>query len=212
LTDVLHPEEIITSFTLIRHGHTVATEQGLLYSDPNAPLTEKGIEQAHRVAKWLANHRPELLLSSPAIRVRSSSDIIAKELDMPIAIINGLDEWHIGDWEGRSYLDLKKNEPDAYELWSADPIHNAPPGGESILQVAMRVGTYLKLMIDKYSGKHVALVTHAGIVRAIILHALGMPVENFWRISIPTGSIAKVDFSPSFATVQFLGLRPGENA
>jgi len=212
LSEVLHPEETITSFTLIRHGHTRATEQGLLYSDPNAPLTDKGIDQAQRVAKWLVNHKPELLLSSPAIRVRSSSDIIAKELDMPIEIVDGLDEWHIGDWEGRSYLDLKKNEPEAYQRWSADPIHNAPPGGESILQVATRVGTHLKSMIEKHGGKHIALVTHAGVVRSILSHALGMPIDNFWRISIPTGSIAKVDFSESFATVHFLGLRPGENA
>jgi ribonuclease H / adenosylcobalamin/alpha-ribazole phosphatase len=212
LTETLHPEETITSFTLIRHGHTRATEQGLLYSDPNAELTEKGIQQADQAADWLAKNKPEVLLSSPALRVRSSSEIIAKRVDMSIEIMDGLDEWHIGDWEGRTYLDIKKNDPDLYQKWSADPIHNAPPGGESIQQLAERASNQLREMIAKYKGKRIALITHAGIVRSIIVHALEMPVENFWRISIPTGSISKVDFSDNFATVHFLGLRPGENS
>jgi broad specificity phosphatase PhoE len=212
LTETLHPEETITSFILIRHGHTLATEQGLLYSDPNAPLTEKGIKQADRAAEWLSRNKPEVLLSSPALRVRSSSEIIGKVVQMPVEFVDGLNEWHIGDWEGRTYLDIKKNEPDMYQKWSADPIHNAPPGGESIQQLAGRAAKQLQEMIEKFTGKQIALITHAGIIRSIIVHALEMPVENFWRISIPTGSISKVDFSDNFATVHFLGLRPGENA
>ena len=211
MTETLHPEETITSFILIRHGHTRATEQGLLYSDPNAELTEKGIQQADLAADWLAKHKPEVLLSSPALRVRSSSEIIAKRVDMPIQIVDGLDEWLIGDWEGRTYLDIKKNDPDMYQKWSADPIHNAPPGGESIQQLAARAENQLREIIAKFKGKRIGLITHAGIVRSILVHALEMPIENFWRISIPTGSISKVDFSDNFATVHFLGLRPGEN-
>jgi broad specificity phosphatase PhoE len=211
LTDTLHPEEVITSFTLIRHGHTRATEQGLLYCDPNAPLTEKGEKQAHQAGSWLAKNKPEVLLSSPALRVRSTSNIISKLVEMPEEIVENLDEWHIGDWEGRTYLDLKKTEPEMYQKWSADPIHNAPPGGESIQQLAERVSKQLHQMIEKHKGKKIALITHAGVVRSIIIHALEMPVENFWRVSIPTGCISKIDFSENFATVHFCGLRPEEN-
>ena len=38
----LHPEEVVTPVFLLRHGHTSATEQGILYTDPTAELTEAG--------------------------------------------------------------------------------------------------------------------------------------------------------------------------
>ncbi len=209
MTEPLHPEETITSFLLIRHGHTKATEEGKLYTDPNAPLTQKGHEQAEALAAWLGSKPPDLLLTSPSNRVRTTADIIAKTTDRQPIIVEGLNEWHVGDWEGKSYWQIKEAEPELYQRWSDDPIHNAPPGGESILDLGRRVERQVKELIATYLGKRVALVTHAGVARGILLHALGIPVENFWRVSVPTGSVSKVDFSESFATVHFIAFRPG---
>lgn len=208
LTDLLHPEETITTFFLLRHGHTEATEQGRLYTDPKVPLTHRGLEQAHAAAKWLGMQKIECLLTSPAVRVRSTADIVGAELSMKPVVVDGFEEWHIGDWEGRTYLDLKKHEPDLYKAWSEDPIHNAPPGGESISDVHRRVGKNLAGLIQKYEGRQIAFVSHAGIIRSILIHALEMKVENFWRIVIPTGSVSRVDFSENFASVHFMSYRP----
>ena len=209
MTEPLHPEETITSFLLIRHGHTKATEEGKLYTDPNAPLTERGHEQAEALAGWLCKQPTEIILTSPSNRVRSTADIIARAADRQALVVNGLDEWHVGDWEGKSYWEIKAAEPQLYQHWSDDPIHNAPPGGESIVDLGKRVERQLQEMIATHLGKRIALVTHAGIVRGILLYALGIPVENFWRISVPTGSVSKVDFSENFATVHFVAFRPG---
>ena len=118
----------------------------------------------------------------------------------------------MGDWEGRSYWEIKASEPELYQRWSDDPIHTAPPGGESIQDLGRRVERQVKELISTCLGKRVALVTHAGIVRGVLLYALGIPVENFWRVSIPTGSVSKVDFSENFATVHFMAFRPGLSA
>jgi alpha-ribazole phosphatase len=206
--EVLHPEEAITSFLLVRHGHTRATERGLLYTDPDAELTDKGIEQARAIARYISRLSPQLLLCSKAKRVIDTANVIAPALSMEPQIYDGLSEWHVGDWEGRSYLDIKHNDPEIYKAWSADPIRNRPPNGESIEDVCDRVDGHVRSLIDRHSGSTVALVTHAGIIRSILIRALGMPVDNFWRISIPVGSISRVDFSKSFATVHFMSLRP----
>lgn len=211
MTELLHPEEVITSFLLIRHGHTRATEEGRLYTDPNAPLTEKGTAQAQALARWLPGKRPDLLLTSPSLRVKSTADIIAEALGVEPVVIDGLDEWKVGDWEGRTYLDIKKKEPELYGRWSADPVRNAPPGGESIAQMSERVKGSLKEMIAGFEGKRLALVTHAGIIRGIIVEALGIPVENFWRVSVPVGTVSRVDFSANFATVHYMAWAPGKD-
>jgi broad specificity phosphatase PhoE len=209
--ETLHPEETITSLLLVRHGHTYATEQGKLYTDPQAELTERGLVQANVLASWIKKEKIEVILSSTAKRVVATAQIIGTTLKVKPILLTNLDEWRIGDWEGRSYLEVKKNDPDVYNAWSKDPIRNKPPGGESVIDLIERSRNELEALLSIYEGKTVVLVTHAGIIRSILVNALGMPVDNFWRISVPVGSLSRIDFSKNFATVQFVSLTPNEH-
>ncbi len=208
MSEELHPPEVITSFFLIRHGHTEPVEHGRLYNDPAVELTERGIEQAHQIADWLAKQEFECLLSSCAKRVVSTAKIVSDRLNIEAEVIPDLNEWDVGAWEGSSYLEVKKNKPDEYFHWVADPIENKPPQGESIRDLYNRSVLVLDKMIESHPGKKIALISHAGVIRAIIAHALGMPLNNFWRVNIPAGSISRVDFSPNYATVHFMAQMP----
>src|SRR5438477_1212429 len=99
---MLHPEETITRILFVRHGHTKATEEGRLYTDPDAPLTERGQAQARSLADWVLLQKPDELLTSPSRRVRSTAEIIAAAFGKEPVVIDGLNEWHVGDWEGRT--------------------------------------------------------------------------------------------------------------
>lgn len=210
MAESLHPEELITSVIFVRHGHTQQTEQGKLYCDMNATLSERGEKQAAEAAKWLKKESPALLLSSAAVRVKSTAEIIGSELGITTEVIPDLNEQNVGEWEGRTYLEIKKEHPDMYKQWCADPVRNAAPGGESIEELASRVDRDLQKMIETHQGKKIFLITHAGVIRSAIVKALGMPIENFWRVSIPTGSISRIDYSNNFATMHYMALRVGE--
>ena len=207
MTEVLHPEEIVTTLILIRHGHTAQTEAGKLYTDPESVLTEKGKHEVEAVAKLLPREKPEVLLSSPSVRVRTSAQIIARFVGAEVEIASDFTEFKVGDWEGKSYLEIKQAEPEMYTKWSKDPIRNALPGGESIEQLCTRVATAMDALIQSHRGKRVVLVSHAELIRAILLQALGLPLDNYYRISVPTASVSKVDFSANFATLHYSGLR-----
>jgi broad specificity phosphatase PhoE len=209
-SEVLHPEEIITKFLLIRHGDTQATERGLLYTDPKAELTDRGRAQAETIGLWMTKLKPDVIVTSAAKRVVDTARTISRELGLEPVLCQSLSEWHVGRWEGRSYLDIKRNDPEDYERWSSDPIRNRPPGGESIIDLRDRTDAQIKKLAGTYAGSTVALVTHAGIIRSILVTALEMPIDNFWRLSIPVASVSRVDLSKSFATVQFMSLRPSE--
>jgi len=208
--DLLHPLETVTNILLIRHGHTEATELGLLYSDAKMPLTAKGNKQSRSAAKWAVDFKPDVIVTGSAVRVAQAAEPLAELTGLKPVVVKGFEEWHVGEWEGRTYLDIKKNDPDQYHAWSADPVNNAPPGGESIGDLVQRIGKSLHHLIlnDEFAGKKIAMVTHSGIIRSIIVQALDMPVSNFWRIAVPTGSISRVNFSKNFATLQFSGLVP----
>jgi broad specificity phosphatase PhoE len=210
MSEELHPAESITTLFLVRHGHTRATEMGLLYSDPKMEITEKGAKQAQAAAQYVADLKPQLLVRGNAVRVAQSAAPLEELTGLTATTVDGFEEWHVGQWEGRTYLDIKKNDPEQYHSWCADPIENAPPGGESIAQLCQRIGTNLKHLTsaEPYEGKSIAMVTHSGIIRSILVHALDMPVRNFWRLSVPTGSITRVDISKNFATVHYMSVRP----
>ncbi len=208
MSDELHPPEIITTIYLLRHGHTEPTENNKIYNDPQVALTERGVKQAHHQGVWLKSIKPTHLLSSTAVRVVSTAKIISQEIGLEAVTINDLNEWDVGTWEGRTYIDLKKNNPEEYQAWCADPIENAPPEGESIVDMFNRIKIRLKDITKSYEGSSIALVTHAGVIRSILMEALGIPVRNFWRLSVPAGSVSRVDFSENFATVYFMSLDP----
>lgn len=207
LSESLHPEETVTTLLLIRHGHTAQTEAGKLYSDPASVLTDKGRAEVDALSKIIPAEKPEVLLTSPSVRVRATADVIGSMTELTAEVVEKLREWQVGEWEGRSYLEIKKAEPDVYTKWSKDPIRNAPPGGESIEELCVRAQAQIGEITKRYGGKRVALVSHAELIRAILVYALGMPVDNFWRISVPTASVCKVDFSSNFATLHYTGLR-----
>ena len=207
MSEALHPEETITSIVFVRHGHTQQTEQGKLYSDHAVVLSDKGKKQTDDAAAWLPKEKPELLLSSTAVRVKQSAEIVSAALSLSIEFVPGLDEQNVGEWEGRSYLEIKKAQPDVYKVWCTDPIRNRAPGGESIQDVFERVGRDLEKLINEHAGKKIVLLTHAGVIRSAIISALGMPLDNFWRISVPTGSISRIDYSNNFATLHYMSLQ-----
>ncbi|MBY0552150.1 MAG: histidine phosphatase family protein [Candidatus Obscuribacterales bacterium] len=207
MTEQLHPEEKITTIIFVRHGDTLQTESGKLYNDHSVPLTEKGQQQAHGVAKWIPSQKPSMLLCSRADRVRSTAEVLSAELQLQYQVVPELNELCPGEWEGRSYLELKKEEPEQYHKWCQDPIRHCPPGGESIVQLYDRVKKEIDELIERNHGERIILVTHAGVIRSALVAALGMPIDNFWRISVPTGSISRVDYTSNFATVHYMSLR-----
>jgi broad specificity phosphatase PhoE len=206
----LHPEEVVTTILLLRHGHTQATEQGRLYTDPTAELTEAGRQQAEGLGQWLKKHSVEVLLSSSSKRVLTTAEIVGECIGMPPVVVAGLDEWAVGAWEGRTYIDIKAQEPELYKAWVNDPILNKPPGGESIADVIVRTKGKIDEIIATHSGKKIALVSHAGIIRSAIVGALDMQINNFWRVVIPVGSATRIDYSASFATLQYMSLKPSD--
>jgi len=88
----------------------------------------------------------------------------------------------------------------------ASPL-NAPPNGESVSEYIARVSRALNDIFKNYQcGNKIILVTHSGFIRAAIMNALNIPVENFFRIDIPTASVSRIDWSENFATLKYSGL------
>ncbi len=125
------------------------------------------------------------ILTSPALRARQTAE--ALQLDATVEPI--LRDCDYGRWAGLSFGQVEEQEPAALADWIRDPAA-APHGGESILSLIERVGAWLDAQ-SEVPGKTVA-VTHASVIRAAVVHAIGAPPQSFWRIDIAPLSITSL--------------------
>ena len=124
------------------------------------------------VTGWLG--RSGRVVTSPARRCRVPGAEIEPDLG----------PWDLGRWTGLSLADV----PDL-AAWRADPTF-AEHGGESLQQVQLRVSTLLGRWHSR-PGRWAA-VTHAAVVRAAVLHALGAPAGAAWDLDIAPGSVTEL--------------------
>lgn len=154
----------------MRHAPTSATRS---YSFPaDEPLDERALTAAARLS---LPARAEVVCS-PSQRCRGTAEaagLVVYSVEPAIA------ECDFGSWCGRRLEQLVAERPDDTRRWMTDP-DSAPHGGESLRELARRVGGWLDEQARR-EGSCVA-ITHGGVVKVAVAHALGAPIEAFWRV------------------------------
>jgi broad specificity phosphatase PhoE len=91
-----------------------------------------------------------------------------------------LADWNVGRWRGRPLAEVAADEPDGVTAWLADPS-SAPHGGESLRDLVERTGAWLEAREDP---ARIAAFADPAVVRATVVHALGLPAPAFWRLDV----------------------------
>ena len=159
----------------MRHGSTSATRAAAFPADE--PLDERGRTAAGALV-GAVGRPPVDVLSSPSARCRQTA--AAAGVTEPI-IDAALAECDFGAWSTRTLAELHAEDGDAVATWMTDP-DAAPHGGESLAGFARRVAGWLDGQ-GRLDGRAVA-VTHGGVVKAAVVHALAAPLAAFWRIDV----------------------------
>jgi broad specificity phosphatase PhoE len=166
---------------LVRHAPTPATRRAAFSTDE--PLDERGAAEAAALRGRL--RAATECIASPAARAQETARLLGLEARTEPA----LDECDFGAWAGRDLEEVTVEDPDGVRRWLADPAA-APHGGESLAGLLQRVGRWLDAQA-RLAGTVVA-VTHAGPIRASVVHALGAPPEAFWRLDAAPLSLTEL--------------------
>ncbi|MFJ3640001.1 histidine phosphatase family protein [Streptomyces sp. NPDC090108] len=142
----------------------------------DGPVDERGAERARAAAESLPG--AVRTLTSASARCRGTAAGLGLR-GVDAAELAPLD---VGRWRGRTLDEVGAAEPEAVARWLADPSC-APHGGESVEDVCARVGGWLESAAE-VSGRTLAVV-EPEIVRAAVVHALGVPAAAFWRLDVP---------------------------
>lgn len=167
--------------TLICHAPTNAVRKAAFPADE--PLDDQG--RAHAAALAASVPRAGCAWTSPELRARQT----AEALRLDATAQEALRECDYGGWKGCAFADVQARDPEGISAWLNDPTA-APHGGESLLSLMRRVAQWLDAA--KATDRKAIVITHASIIRAAIVHALGAPPQSFWRIDIAPLSVTRL--------------------
>jgi broad specificity phosphatase PhoE len=125
------------------------------------------------------------VLTSPAHAARETAAALGFDAEVEMA----LRECDYGRWRGLASKDVAEREPDAFAAWLGDPAV-APHGGESLTALIERIGAWLTQALARESAT--LAITHASVVRAAIVNALGASSLAFARIDVAPLSLARL--------------------
>jgi probable phosphoglycerate mutase len=164
-----------TRLILLRHGETEANVAQIWQGSLDAPLSPKGQAQvaatADRFQELVKTFPVDRIYVSPAGRAQRTAAPIVDVLGHPAQVHDPLREFDLGDWEGRSFQDLRETE-DLWARWDRDPTFS-PPNGESPATFHRRAVGALTELADAHPGETVLAVTHGGIIANALSEILG---------------------------------------
>jgi len=128
------------------------------------------------------------VFSSPLRRARQ----LAEALSPKVIIDDRLSEIDFGEWEGRRWDDIDRNQLDA---WAGDILGFTPPGGESVAALQRRALDFAASL----EQSDVAIVTHAGVMRALVGHWRRLPVAEWSQLPFEFGGLVRLEIEQGVA-------------
>jgi probable phosphomutase (TIGR03848 family) len=175
-----------TTLILLRHATTPATGKRLGGWTPGVHLDPAGVAQAQAAARRLAALPVRAIYSSPLERTRETAAHVARSHGLRVRIERGIGEVDYGDWTNVSLAQLRRRA-----LWAviqATPSRVTFPGGESIRAAQARAVEATERIAAAHLGETVVAVSHADIIKAVVAHHIGQPLDHFQRLVISPAS------------------------
>lgn len=175
---------------LVRHGEVDGSQVGRLLGRTDAPLSDVGRRQAAAVREALGDLSGAKVVCSPLARARETAEIIlAGRPDLEID--PDVREFDFGTWEGLSYAEVEKADPEGVRAWHEFADGFAFPGGESLADFGERIGRAAAGLASA-DANTVVCVAHGGVIRALICRFLGLPLRDYLLFEIATGSVTSL--------------------
>ncbi len=192
----------MTIIDLLRHGEPVGGRRYRGQLDD--PLSERGWREMWHATS--AETPWEIIICSPLTRCRAFAEQLSRKLSLPVTIDERLKEVGFGAWEGQSAATLRALDDEILKRFYNDPINHRPQGAESLEHFAQRVNQALQTAIETHQGKHILMVTHAGVIRCALTSTLGAPLSSMYRLSIATASLSRIQIEEQRPpTISFIG-------
>jgi len=177
----------MTQLFLIRHGLNDWADKKLAGWTPGVHLNDAGRRQAEALIERLAPIDLEAIYSSPLERALETAVPLARARGLKVIRMRDLGEVRYGDWQGKSLGQLKKRKE--WAIVQMAPSVMRFPNGESLREMQNRAVAGIERIVAAHPKGNVAAFSHGDVIKAIVAHFVGMPLDSFQRLIVAPASV-----------------------
>jgi len=178
------------SVIFLRHGQAKNNIERILTGrTPGVPLTEKGIEQAEKAAKFLEHMNISAIYSSPIERAKHTAEIVGKHNSLDVTIDDRLIELDMGKFTGVPYDEIFSSHGNVFMKFYNGELEIAHNGVETFSEVKKRVLGIVDHVIENHPDQNVVLVTHMDPIKAMLSTIVDLTPENLFELIIANASL-----------------------
>ncbi|MBZ4675805.1 MAG: alpha-ribazole phosphatase [Anaerophaga sp.] len=183
----------------IRHPKTEAPP-GVCYGNSDVKPASRSLETVAAKARGKLNGVDvDIFYSSPLSRCTMLAEALGQ--DGRVVTSERLREINFGRWEMIPWADIPETEQ---KEWGEDFINCKIHGGENFYDVQKRVLAFLDELVNT-SHSNIVVVTHAGLLRALLAHLLDASPRKIFAMHIDYGDVICLEWHNSeFYKVKYL--------
>ena len=175
---------------------------GICYGHADLGLADSFATELQSIQAKLAHITTLILVSSPLRRCSILAESLAQYFDTPVVNKDvRLMELNFGDWELKRWADIPQG---VVEEWTDDHIKQAPPNGESYIDLHHRAKQFFEELKSNQEGQHALVVTHAGVIRALVAEAMNLPLREACKVEVGYGSVTLIIIEDGVTQVAFV--------
>lgn len=184
----------MTIIYVVRHGETDYNIEDRYLGRTDVPLNSTGRKQAKELAKKVQKLNIDLVISSPLKRTLETVQVVFPDKEI-------IKDYHFierstGVYEGLTKQEAQNKFPELYRRNITRIFDEAPPKGETIRQVQLRVFEGLDELKQKYQNKIILIVTHAFIAKVINKYFYqNQSDDDFFNFILPLAGVKKYTIS-----------------
>ena len=148
----------------------------------------------------------QAIYTSPLERAVQTAEIIGNSRGLSPVIRENLGELRFGEWEGRTFKELRKDR--TWASFNTTRSLVRAPGGELMIEAQIRIVREIEDLRDRHPNETMVLVSHLDPLRSLIAHCLGMPLDFLLRFEISPGAVSIVRYfedQPSVLCINHTG-------
>jgi broad specificity phosphatase PhoE len=153
---------------IVRHGETEENAKGIIQGHLPGKLTEKGIQQAKKLANRLKDEKLDLIVSSDLARaLDTANEIKSFHPEVPFQLSEELREIYQGELQGKY-----RSELPGWDIREKRELIKKEAGVETTEDLMLRGKKFIDKIIEGNNGKTILLIGHGAINTAIVSNLL----------------------------------------
>lgn len=194
-----------TTLFLVRNADTEFSRERRVAGRRELGLSAAGRAQAGDLRDRLRGLDIAEILASPLPRAVETAEILAATAGLGLVRDPRLTDFAAGQWEGRTHDEIGASQE--YRRFIEDPVAESIPGGERLVEVRERMMAAVSQALgDNELGANIVVVSHAGPLRVLLAHFLGMSLVHYHRLRLSPASLSVLRFESEAGVPRVLAI------